>query len=111
MKVILTGKQIDMTDAIREFVNKKIQKLDKFFEASTIAEVTFSAKKAKQRVDLMIEYKSKMYIANVDTHDIYGGLEEAIEKIVGQVRKEKAKLEKSRRENINIVVEEESLEQ
>ncbi|MDD2627625.1 MAG: ribosome-associated translation inhibitor RaiA [Clostridia bacterium] len=111
MKVILTGKQIDITDAIKGFVDKKIQKLDKFFDSSTIAEVTFSAKKEKQKVDLKIEHKSKMYIANIDTHDIYGGFEEAIEIVIRQIRKEKAKLEKTRRENINIVVEEEPLEQ
>lgn len=100
MKLSLTGLHIEVTDAIREFTDNKVEKLSKFFESSTLVHVTFSAKKEKQNVDMRIEYKSKTYLAEVETEDIYYGIEKCIEKIEGQVRKEKDKKEKARYEEI-----------
>lgn len=104
MKLDLTGLHIEITDAIHDFVNKKVQKLGKFFDDDTIAHVTYSAKKDKQKIDIRIEYKSKTYIAEVDTHDIYTGIEQVIDKLEGQIRKEKTKIEKARREGVDKVI-------
>ena len=58
MKLDLTGLHIEVTDAIREFTEKKIKKLDKFFDENTICHVTFTDKsKGKQHLDIRIEYK------------------------------------------------------
>ena len=37
MKLDLTGLRIEVTDSIREFVDKKIQKLNKFFDEDTLS--------------------------------------------------------------------------
>ena len=44
MKLDLTGLRIEVTDAIREFTERKIKKLDKFFDDATICHVTFTEK-------------------------------------------------------------------
>lgn len=99
MKLDLTGLHIEVTDAIREFTEKKVGKLDKFFDDATICHVTFSEKvKGKQHLDIRIEYKSHTYIAEDEVEDIYSELDDLIDKIEGQIRKEKAIAEKSRRE-------------
>ena len=110
MKLDLTGLHIEITDAIRKFAEKKVQKLGRFFDNETIAHVTYSAKKDKQKVDIRIEYKSKTYIAEVETHDVYAGIDQIIDKIAGQIRKEKTIKEKKRREvpvDMSINIEEE----
>ena len=101
MKLDLTGRQIEITEGIEEAVERKIAKLGKFFDENTIAHVTFSAKKEKQNVDIRIEYKSKTYMAEVETTDIYHGLDDVVEKLIGQIRKEKTKMEKARRNGID----------
>ena len=59
MKLDLTGLRIEVTDAIREFTERKIKKLDKFFDDATICHVTFTEKsKGTHDVDIRIEYKS-----------------------------------------------------
>jgi putative sigma-54 modulation protein len=98
MKLDLTGLHIEITDAIKEFVEKKVEKLGKFFDESTICHVTFSAEKEKQHVDIRIQYKNRTYIANEDCDDLYYGLEKTIEKVEGQARKTKSIIEKKRRE-------------
>lgn len=98
MKLDLTGIHIEVTDAIKDFTEKKAQKLSKFFDEETICHITFSAEKEKQHVDIRIEFKSKTYIASENCEDIYYGIEEAIEKIEGQIRKAKSIIEKQRKE-------------
>ena len=103
MKLDLTGLGIDVTDGIREFVERKVKKLDKFFDEDTICHVTFTDMvKGKQHVDIRIEYKSRTYLAEEDTNDLYYGIEELISKIEGQIRKDKAMNEKRRRETVDM---------
>ncbi len=103
MKLDLTGIHIEVTEAIREFTEKKVEKLSKFFEEETICHVTFTEKnKGKQHVDLRIEFKSHTYMAEGEFDDIYSGLDDLVEKIEGQIRKEKAIKEKQRREDVSL---------
>ncbi len=103
MKLDLTGLRIEVTDAIREFAEKKIKKLDKFFDDATICHVTFTDKvKGMQDVDIRIEYKSHTYLAKEKTKDLYYGIEAVISKIEGQVRKEKTADEKVRYETVEV---------
>ena len=96
MKIDLTGLGIDVTDGIREYTEKKVRKLDKFFDNDTIVHVTFSAKKEKQNVDIRIESKGKTFMAEESTHDVYAGLDLLIDKILGQIRKQKTIMLKNR---------------
>ena len=100
MKLDLTGLHIEVTDAIREFTEKKIKKLDKFFDENTICHVTFTDKsKGKQHLDIRIEYKSRTYLAEDNTDNLYSGIEELVSRIEGQIRKDKAMAEKARKAN------------
>ncbi|MEG2311063.1 MAG: ribosome-associated translation inhibitor RaiA [Clostridia bacterium] len=98
----LTGLRIEVTDAIKEFVQKKINKLEKFFEDGTICHVTFAAPvKGKQHIDMRIEYKSRTYIAEEETEDLYSAVEELVSKIERQLSKDKsANVDKKRKEGI-----------
>ena len=101
MELDLTGLRIEVTDSIREFVEKKIEKLEKFFEPKTICHVTFTDKvKGKQHVDIRIEYKSHTYLAEGDFEDIYDCMDDLVGKIEGQLRKEKSIMQKQRREGL-----------
>lgn len=106
MKLDLTGLGIDVTPGIQEYAEKKVQKLSKFFDDNTIVHVTFAAKKEKQEVDIRVEYKGKTYLAEEATHDVYAGIDLALDKLIGQIRKQKTKMLKDRQEGIDNPVEE-----
>ena len=111
MKLDLTGLGIDVTEGIRQYTEKKVKKLDKFFSEDTIAHVTFSAKKEKQNVDIRIEERGKTYMAEEGTHDVYAGIDLLIDKILGQIRKQKTIMLKNRTDAAkNMGVTEEDLE-
>ena len=106
MKLDITGLHIEVTDAIKEFTEKKVKKLEKFFDQNTICHVTFTSKsKGKQHLDIRIEYKSRTYLAESQTDNLYSGIEQLVSKIEGQLRKDKAIVEKARKENVSIVEE------
>lgn len=101
MKLDLTGLRIEVTDAIRDFTERKIKKLDKFFDENTICHVTFTDKpKGKQHIDIRIEQNSHTFLAEENAEDLYYGIESAISKIEGQIRKEKTAREKMKRSNL-----------
>lgn len=103
MQLDLTGLRIEVTDAYRDFTEKKVKKLEKFFEPDTICHVTFSDKsKGKHHIDIRIEYKSHTYLAEDNCEDIYYGLESLISKIEGQIRKDKAIAKKDRKDKVEI---------
>ncbi len=111
MKLDITGIGIDVTDGIREYATKKVAKLDKFFDNSTIAHVTFSAKKEKQNVNIRIESKGKTYMAEENIHDVYAGIDLIIDKLLGQIRKQKTiKLNRRTASTVQMGVTEEDLE-
>ena len=64
MKLDLTGKGIDITPGIQEYAEKKVQKLDKFFDEDTLVHVTFAAKK-EQQDNVWIANKQNLIILNV----------------------------------------------
>lgn len=106
MKLDLTGLHIEVTEAIKEFAEKKVEKLNKFFDEDTICHVTFTDKsKGKQHLDIRIEYRSHTYLAEEETDNLYSGIEKLISKIEGQIRKDKTIAEKSRREHLPEILE------
>lgn len=98
MKLDLTGLRMEVTEAMKEFTEKKIEKLNKFFDEDTICHVTIAKGKNLQNLDIRIEYKSRTYLAEKETDDIYKGIVELVEVLEGQLRKNKAILEKKRRD-------------
>ena len=96
MKLDLTGDGVEITPAIRAYVEKKAQKLEKFFEEDTIAHVTYSSKKGVSDLDIRIEEKGVTYMAEEQNRDLYAGIDLAIDKILGQIRKQKTKILSSR---------------
>lgn len=111
MKLDLNGVGIEVTDGIKEYAAKRVNKLDKFFDEDTVAYVTFSAKKEKQYVSIRVEAKGKTYMAEEPTHDVYAGIDLAMDKLQGQIRKQKTKMLNKRTENVvNMGVTEEDLD-
>ena len=94
MKLIIKGRKIEITDGIREKVNKKIGKLDKFFDDDTIANVTLKVEKDRHILELTIFSKGMLYRAEYCDTDMYVAIDNVVDIIEGQIRKNKTRLEK-----------------
>ena len=92
MKVTVMSKNIEITPALRAMIEKKISKLDKYFEKEVDAKVTISVQKSRHIVEVTIPFSGIMLRAEEATEDMYKSIDMVEEKLVRQIRKQKTKL-------------------
>jgi putative sigma-54 modulation protein len=94
MKFIISGKNFDVTDALKERVRKKLGKLDKFFNPRTEAHVTMSIQRNKPILEVTIPANSVTLRAEVSCDDMYACIDKAEDILERQIRKYRTRLEK-----------------
>jgi putative sigma-54 modulation protein len=105
MLVTVNGKNVEVTEALREYANKKVSKIDKFFEKSPRgAQVTLSTERGKHIVDITIQVDGLLLRGEEKTNDMYASIDGAIDKIESQVHKYKTKINRRFREENRVVV-------
>lgn len=97
MKVIVHAKNIELTNALKDSVEKKISKLSKYFESEVEAKATLSVEKSKQIIEVMIPFNGVLLRGEESTDDMYKSIDLVEEKIERQIRKQKTKLSKKNR--------------
>lgn len=93
MLVTVMGKNVEVTEALRDYSEKKVAKISKFFEKSPVgAQVTFSTERGKHIVDITIQVNGLLLRGEEKTHDMYASIDGAVDKIERQVHKFKTRL-------------------
>ena len=105
MLVTVNGKNVEVTDALQEYADKKVSKIAKFFEKSPRgAQVTLSTERGKHIVDITIQVDGLLLRGEERTNDMYASIDGAIDKIESQVHKYKTKINRKFREDNRVVV-------
>lgn len=94
MKITMTGKQIELTAGLKARVEDRFSKLDKYFYKDTEAFVTLSVQKEDQVVEATIHSGSLMLRVEEATADMYMSIDNAVDVLERQLRRNKTKLEK-----------------
>lgn len=94
MKFIISGKNLEVSEALKERVNKKLGKLDKFFNPQTEAHVTMSVQKNRHILEVTIPSNGITLRAEVASEDMYTSIDKAEDILERQIRKNKTRLEK-----------------
>lgn len=92
MKVKVVSKNIEVTPALREMIEKKISKLDKYFDPNIEAKATLSVQKNSQKVEVTIPFNGVVLRVEESTEDMYKSIDMVAEKLQRQIRKQKTKL-------------------
>ncbi len=102
MKINIIGRQMNVYEDTRELIEKKIAKLDKYFKttASPEATVTLSRKKTTSTLEITLNAGGTLFRSEVNADDFRVALDQSIDRIEGQIRKNKTKLARRMRENI-----------
>ena len=98
MKFIFTEKKVKVPDEVKEYAERKVGKLDRFFRGDSTAHVTFSSERGRYRVEVTIENNGTFYRVSELTGDMHASIDSACATLVGQIRKNKTRLEKRLRE-------------
>ena len=96
MNITITGKELKATDAIKNYVEKKLARIEKYFINDEI-EVAVTIKKentTSQIAEIYVTAKGTSYKAVTEDKDLYASIDKDIDILEGQIRKTKAKREK-----------------
>ena len=98
MKYQIIGKNIQVTDGIASAIEKKLSKMDKSFLINDDVEcrAVVSVHGETQRVEITIFLPQMPLRAEVEDQDLYAAIDLAIDKLVGQMRKVKTRMDRSR---------------
>ncbi|MDR1131210.1 MAG: ribosome-associated translation inhibitor RaiA [Oscillospiraceae bacterium] len=100
MKFTITEKKIKVSDEIREYAERKVGKIDRFFRGDAEAFITFSAERGRYKAELTIENNGMFYRVSELTSDMRATIDSACAAIERQIRKNKTRLEKRLREGV-----------
>ena len=96
MKVQVRGRNIDVTDALKDYVEKRLSKLDRFMDNLDEAQVTLKVEKDSHRVEVTIPVNGMILRGEETTGDMYASVDLVSEKLEKQIEKYKGKLMRRR---------------
>ena len=101
MKITLRGKNIEITESIEEKVSEKLSKLDKYFIVSenVEAKVLVRTYPYVQKIEVTIPTEYVLLRAEVVDQDLYNAIDLVIDKLEGQIRKYKTRLNRKSKDN------------
>jgi len=92
MNIHITGRHIDITAPLKAFTESKVHKLERFIDGITDIHVTLSVEKYRQRAEVNVHSGGNTYLTAVEeSEDLYGSIQQAIEKIEAQAKKKSSK--------------------
>ena len=92
MKVTVIAKNIDLTPSLKEMVERKISKLERYFEPSVNARATLSVQKNRQIIEVTIPFNGVILRGEESTDDMYKSIDLVEDKLERQIRKQRTKL-------------------
>lgn len=93
MQIQITGRNsMEVTEALRDFTNKKLQsRLERFADKITSTQITFSVDKLRQCVEAQIAIPGTEVVASAESDDMYKSVDELVDKLVRQLTRHKEK--------------------
>jgi putative sigma-54 modulation protein len=92
MKIIVTGRHLEITPALKGYAEKKIQRFDRYLSNIVEAIVTITVEKYRHKAEVLLKVNGVLIQAEGITGDVYSSLDEVAEKLERQIKKYKEKL-------------------
>ena len=107
MKLNIRGSKIEITDAIKSYLEEKVQKLDKYFEKpeEINANIVAKTKGIDQTIEITIPIKKAILRVEESNKDLYSSIDLAVDKLERQIRKNKTKIkQKNNKEKFDLFI-------
>ncbi|HOO45874.1 MAG TPA: ribosome-associated translation inhibitor RaiA [Deltaproteobacteria bacterium] len=93
MQLDITFKNIDSSDALKDYASKRFSKLAKYIDRPTEVHVVLSVEKRRHKADISVNADGVMINAVEITEDMYSAIDMVMDKLERQVKKHKEKLQ------------------
>ena len=95
MKVNISGRNINVTNSLKDYAEKKVGKIAKYFDGEVEAQVTLSVEKDRHIVEVTMPVNGMILRGETETHDMYTSIDLVVDKLEKQIEKYKTKITKN----------------
>ena len=92
MQLNLTGHHVDLTTPMRDYVNSKMERLERHFDQVTDIHVVLSVEKQRHKAEATMNVSGGTLFADSVQEDMYAAIDSLVDKLDRQVKKHKEKL-------------------
>ena len=95
MNIKITGKELKATDAIKNYINEKVDRIQKYFDTEDVdLFVTIKKEGDDQVAEMQVSVMGESFRAVTASKDLYASIDKNMDILEGQIRKTKAKKDK-----------------
>ncbi|MBS4021803.1 MAG: ribosome-associated translation inhibitor RaiA [Dethiobacter sp.] len=98
MKLTVRGKNIEVTEALREHVQKRVGKIKKYFDFDTEAQVALGVVRELHTVEVTVAVNGMILRAEESTNDMYASIDMVVDKLERQIAKYKTRINRKSRQ-------------
>ncbi len=92
MQVNLSGHHVEITDSMRNYVNEKIEKLDRHFDQALDIHIVLTVERLRHKAEATLHVSGINLHADDVQEDMYAAIDGLVDKLDRQVKKHKEKL-------------------
>mgnify|MGYP000259025879 FL=1 len=91
MQINISGHHVEVTQALKDYVHTKVEKLERHFDNITNVQVTLTVEKQTQKAEATIHAAGADLHANADDDNMYAAIDGMTDKLDRQLLKHKEK--------------------
>ena len=91
MQVNISGHQLEVTDALRDYIGEKLSRLERHFDKITNVQIILEVEKLKQKIEATLHIAGGEVVANAEHEDMYAAIDLLADKLDRQLIKHKEK--------------------
>lgn len=92
MQVNITGHHVELTQALRSYVENKCERLERHFEQLTNIHVVLSVEKLRHKAEATLHLNKANVFASAEDEDMYAAIDDLVDKLDRQIKKHREKL-------------------
>lgn len=92
MRFTISGKNIEVTPALRDITENKLSKLEKYFAEGTESQVTLSVQKKRQIIEVTVPIKGSIIRAEEEAETMYAAIDQVVDVLERQLLRHRKKL-------------------
>ncbi len=92
MQMNITGQHIDITPALRDYVNDKLGRIERHFDHVTNVHVILCVEKLRNKAEATVHISGANLFADAEEEDMYAAIDALVDKLDRQIKRHKEKL-------------------
>jgi putative sigma-54 modulation protein len=93
MQLNITGHHVEITDSLQNYVESKLERLERHFDHVTNVHVILTVEKLRQKAEATIHLSGADVYADAVNSDMYASIDALVDKLDRQIKKHKEKMQ------------------